>query len=627
MSQGRLLKERRFYPLFWTQFLGSFNDNFLKNALVILITFKATSVLGIPAAQMVAVAGGIFILPFFLFSATAGQLADKYEKSKIVRIIKIVEIGIMALAMLGFLTEHFAFLLAVLFLMGLHSTFFAPIKYSILPQHLRHDELVGGNALIEAGTFLSILIGTIAGGVLIALPDGPWIVSGVLVLVSILGYVTSRAIQIAPPVDPGLTVQWNPVPQTFAIWRFVAENRVVYLSILANSWFWFFGAAMLSLFPPFCKDALNADQSVVTLFLAMFSIGIGIGSLLCERLSGKRLELGLVPLGSIGMTVFTADLAFQGAPRLAQPGPVDALTFASHSAGIHILIDLLMISVSAGLFIVPLYTLMQERSASTHRSRVIAGNNVINALFLVASAVMIVGLMSFGFTIPEIFLVIAALNALMALFIYWVIPEFIVRFLLWTVASLFYRVRYEGGELIPNQGPAVLVCNHVSYVDWLFIGASIKRPVCFVMDYNFAKGWFMSRICRIAKIIPIALLKEDPEVLRQSFVKIADALRGGDLVCIFPEGTLTRDGKTGPFKAGIEKVIRETPVPVIPLAVSGMWGSFFSRERGTAIKKIPSRFWSRVTLRVGEPVPASEVSAEMLQLKVVALCAEPRRPS
>lgn len=619
MSQIHLLKTKRFYPLFWTQFLGAFNDNFLKNALVIWITFKTASVFGIPSTQMVAVAGGIFILPFFLFSATAGQLADKFEKACLVRWIKIAEIGIMLLASWGLMTQRFEFLLFILFLMGLHSTFFGPIKYSILPQHLSPNELVGGNALIEAGTFLSILLGTIAGGVLISFQHGPRIVSLGLVLVAILGWLASRTIPQADAVDPQLKVQWNPVSPTLDIYRFTRRNRTVFLSVLGISWFWFFGGAILSLFPSYCKEILKTDESVVTLFLAMFSIGIGLGSLLCERLSRKHLELGLVPLGSIGMTLFCADLFCVGTPFGSSNGMGVLMTARSlihETTGLRILADLLFMSIFSGFFIVPLYTLIQEYSEPSHRSRVIAGNNVVNAFFMVLSAIVILLMMRLKLSIPQIFLALALLNAVVAVYIYRVLPEFLLRFIIWVLANVLYRLRVIGDEAIPKKGPAVLVCNHVSFIDWVIIAAGVQRPVRFVMDHGFARGSFTRFLLKQGKVILIAPMKEDPELLRSAFVKIAEELRDGQLICLFPEGQITRDGQLNQFKSGIEKIITDTPVPVIPMALRGMWGSFFSRERGRAVMKVPKRFWSRVELKIGDPVPADHVSARLLFEKV-----------
>ncbi len=623
MSSLNLLKHRRFFPLFWTQFFGALNDNFLKNALVILIAFKASNVMGLPSSEMVSLAGGIFILPFFLFSATAGQLADKYEKGKLIRIIKLVEIGIMALATYGLVQTQFEFLLIVLFLMGLHSTFFGPLKFSILPQHLKQKELIGGNALIEAGTFLAILIGTIGGGVLVSIPEqGPGLVGLVLLAVALIGFATSWMIPEAKAVDPGLNVQWNPVTPTWQILKFTKKNRTVFLSTLGISWFWFFGAATLSLFPIYCKNVLHSDESVVTLFLACFSVGIGLGSILCERLSQHRIELGLVPLGSLGLSIFTIDLSFAGRPEAfgsSLKTQATAYDFIQNSQGVHVLFDLILLSVFSGLFIVPLVSLIQERSEVTHRSRVIAGNNIINAFFMVVSSGMLVALMKMNVSVPHIFLLLAFLNAAVAVYIYSLLPEFLLRFFAWVVAHCMYRIKIEGLGNIPNKGAAVLVCNHVSFVDWLIIAAAVPRPVRFVMHHSFAKGLFGKGLMRNAKVIPIASFKENPKVLESAFAQIAVELQNSELIGLFPEGEITRDGLLSPFKSGIEKIIQRTPVDVIPMALIGMWGSFFSRKKGSAMSGLPKRFWFRVHLVIGSPITAKDVTVERVHEKIAGL--------
>lgn len=577
--------------------------------------------MGISPGEMVSVAGGVFILPFFLFSATAGQLADKFEKGTIIRTIKAVEIGIMSLATYGFLSHHFSFLIVVLFLMGLHSTFFGPLKYSILPQHLSERELIGGNALIEAGTFLAVLIGTIGGGVLAAIPEqGPLYVSVVLLFFAVVGLGTSFFIPKAAAVAPDLKVQWNPVTPTWQILKFTKGNRPVFLSILGISWFWFFGAAMLSLFPPYCKDVLHTDEGVVTLFLACFSVGIAIGALFCEMFSRKSIELGLVPLGSIGISLFAIDLSFAGRPELFQMAAgLGVFEFIKTSAGQHVVFDLVMLSIFSGFFIVPMYALMQDRSQPSHRSRVIAANNIMNALFMVVASGLLVGLMKSGLSIPQMFLVLALLNAAVAIYIYTLLPEFLIRFLAWCLANLMYRLKVEGDENLPSRGAALLVCNHVSFIDWLIIGAGVFRPVRFVMHYSFARGFLALRIMKRAKVIPIASAKENPAVLEAAYEAVARELQAGELVCIFPEGQITRDGELSPFRAGIERIVQRTPVPVIPMALNGFWGSFFSRKDGPAMSKVPRRFWSRVSLTIGKPIAADRVSAAIAQEAVASM--------
>lgn len=620
MQPGKFFKTQRFLPLFITQFFGAFNDNFLKNALIILVTYQTTEVFGIPSAQMVAAAGGIFILPFFLFSAQSGQLADKYDKALLTRWVKIAEIGIMVLASLGFLLSSYGILLGALFLMGVHSTVFGPIKYGILPQHLAPEEIVGGNALIEAGTFLAILIGTVTGGLLITASYGGLWVSLGLILCAVVGYLASRSIPVAPAPDPALRFQINPLPPTWQMLRYAAETPSVFRSILGISWFWLFGATLLSVFPSYCKDQLHAHEHLVTVFLAVFSIGIGFGSMMCEKLSRRHLELGLVPLGSIGISLFAIDLFIVGIPPefLASTIPVTVGEFFHHRAGIRIIIDLFLLSTFSGFFIVPLYALIQLRSNPKHRSRIIAANNILNALFMVLGSALLVLLLRFHFSVPQIFLILAILNALVATYIYLLIPEFLLRFIVWGIANIIYRMRVRGADNIPREGAAVIVANHVSFVDWMILSAAIGRPIRFVMHHSFNRGP-MRRLVKRAKIIPIASAKEDPAIMEAAFKKVAEELRNGELVGIFPEGKITHDGNLNVFKPGILRVIEEFPVPVIPAGIRNMWGSFFSRSDGRAVLKWPQRFWSRIEVRIGTPIPKSEVSIELLEKKVKEL--------
>lgn len=430
-GQFKLLSERRFLPLFITQFLGAFNDNVLKNAMVILITFQGVRMSGIDPALMVNACAGLFILPFFLFSATSGQLADKYEKSRLIRLVKILEICIMVIAAIGFWLPNLPLLLIALFLMGMHSTLFGPLKYSILPQHLYENELIGGNALVESGTFLAILLGTILGGTLIGLGEnGRHYASAACFMIALLGYTASRGIPIAPPPVPGLRINWNPLTETWRNLRFTRQNRTVFLAILGISWFWFYGALFLSQFPSFAKEHLGGNESVVTLLLAIFSVGIGLGSLLCEKLSGKHIEPGLVPLGSIGLTVFAIDLYF-AAPVAGSVSGLSAAQFIAQPGGLRILADLVLIGVFGGFYCVPLYALVQTRSEASHRSRVIAGNNILNALFMVVAAVLAIVLLGAGCSVPQLFLITALLNAFVAAYIYALRPEFITRFCRW----------------------------------------------------------------------------------------------------------------------------------------------------------------------------------------------------
>jgi len=623
MRQLALLRTRRFGAMFWTQFLGAFNDNLFKNAVAILVAYKALAVWGLSSDQLVVLGTGIFILPFFLFSATAGQLADKLPKRRLIRWIKAAEILIMIVAAVGFQIDALGLLFAALFLMGLHSAFFGPVKYGILPQLLADDELVGGNALVETGTFLAILLGTIAGGVLVAHGEAGLVWLGVAVVaVAVLGYLASLALPARPAENPGLRVVWNPVPPILETYHITRRNRTVYLSVLGIAWFWFFGASLLALLPSYTRDVLHANEHVITLALALFCCGIALGSLLCERLSDRKVELGLVPFGSIGMTLFAADLYLVGEPP-AGPVGADGLRsvaeFAHTAGGLRIMADLMLLATFSGFFIVPLYALVQQRSEAAIRSRVIAGNNILGAFFMVLSSAMLLALLAVDLSIPHIFLVLAVLNGAVAVYIYRLIPEFLLRFVAWLVASVIYRLRTVGRDHIPAAGPALLVCNHVSMVDWLIIASACRRPVRFVMYHGFLALPFLGWVFRDAKVIPIAPAREDEEVLAAAFDQIARELDAGEVVCLFPEGRLTADGTLGVFRPGIERILARTPVPVVPMALTGMWGSFFSRRYGRAMRRPFRRFWSRISLVIGTPMAPQAATTDALARRVAAL--------
>jgi 1-acyl-sn-glycerol-3-phosphate acyltransferase len=615
-SQFALTRERRFGPLFLTQFLGSFNDNLFKNALLVFIAFQLTAS-DTGNGLLINLAAGLFILPFFLFSATAGQLADKIEKSALIRAIKLLEIAIMLVAAAALYFRHVPSLLAVLFLLGTQASFFGPVKYSILPQHLREAELVGGNALIETGTFVSILLGTMLGGMLAGMPRGlEWVAAGAL-LIAVAGYLTSRRIPAAPAPTPELKIDFNPLRETWRNFVFTRQNRTVFLSILGISWFWLFGAVYLTQLPEYTRTVLGGNEQVVTLLLTLFSLGIGLGALLCERLSGHKVEIGLVPFGSIGLTLFSFDLS------LAAPGPavvqgLSAAAFIATDGSARVAADVLLIGLFGGFYTVPLYALVQLRSAPDHRSRMIAGNNILNALFMVLAALLAITLLGAGLTIPQLFLVLAALNALVAVYIYTLVPEFLMRFLVWLLIHTIYRVDKQGLERIPDEGPALIICNHVSLVDALVIGGCVRRPIRFVMYYRIFNFPILSFVFRTARAIPIAGQKEDPALMERAFDEVSRALRNGDLVCIFPEGKLTETGELNAFRPGIVRVLERDPVPVIPLALQGLWGSLFSKARGK------DRPWarllsSRIGLAVGEPVPAGDARLDVLQEKVQTL--------
>ena len=615
-GQFQLLRTRRFAPFFTAQALGAFNDNAFRQAMVVLIGFHLG--LGVEQAGFYAmIAPAIFILPFFLFSASAGKLAEMYEKTRLIRYVKLFEIAAMLLAAYAFHAHQVWLLFVVLFLMGLHSTMFGPIKYAILPQALRNEELVGGNGLVEMGTSLAVLAGMMAGGSLMAL--GEWGVTAASVLViavAIAGYLVARVIPAAPATAPDLKFNWNPFSETLRVMRYVTKNRTIFNAILGISWFWFFGTVFTSQLPVYTREFLGGGEGVLNLTLALFSIGVGIGSLLCERLSGRKVEIGLVPFGSIGMTVFAADLWF-ARPLAATASGLGAWEFMLAAGSWRVILDLVLIGLFAGLFIVPLFALVQSRTERSELSRVIAGNNILNALFMVVAAGLGLGLTALGLTIPQIFLVVAVLNAAVAIYIYTLVPEFLMRFLSWILVNTLYRIRTEGLDHIPEEGPALLVCNHVSYMDALIVAGSVRRPARFVMYYRIFNIPVMSFIFRTARAIPIAGAKEDPALLERAFEEIDAALAAGDVVCIFPEGGLTADGEIAPFRGGVERILERRPVPVVPMAIRGLWGSIFSRkDTRLGRMRLPRRFRSRLVLVAGEPLVPAEASAAELESRV-----------
>jgi len=617
-SQFGLLRERRFGPFFWTQALGAFNDNVYKNALVIMIAFQAVQLSADQVNLYVSLAAGLFILPFFLFSATAGQIAEKYEKSRLMQYIKLLEIGVMGLAAVGFWLGDPNFLMAVLFLLGTQATLFGPVKYGILPQHLRDHELVGGNGLVEMGTFLAILLGTMLGGWLIAMDGGKAWVSGAVILIAVLGYAASRLIPLAPAAAPELKINWNPATETWRNFQFMRTNRTVFLSVLGISWFWFYGATFLAQLPTYTKTYLGGDESVVTLMLSVFSLGVGAGSLLCERMSGRKVEMGLVPFGAIGLTVFGLDLYF-AQPDVATVTGLSWQQFFDAPGNGRVAFDLLMIGLFGGFYIVPLYALIQSRSAPSHRSRIIAGNNILNALFMVGSAILSIVMLNAGLSIPQLLLTVALMNAAVAVFIFGLLPEFLMRFIVWILINTLYRIRVEGLDKIPDEGPCIVACNHVSFIDALIVGGTIRRPVRFVMYYKVFNIPVLSWIFKTARAIPIAGAKEDEALMNRAFDEIEKALAAGEVVGIFPEGGLTPDGSIQPFRPGIEKILARSPVPVVPVALRNLWRSMWSR-RWMRLKmqraRAPRRFRARIELIVGELVPPAQASAPVLEQRV-----------
>ena len=623
IESGNLLFERRFAPLFVTQFLGAFNDNLYKNALLGLLAF---GVIQMPLSRDFAANLGaiLFIAPFFFLSAAAGQLADGMERSKLIRGLKLAEVGVAIVAAIGVLTSSVTILFLALMLYGIQSTFFGPVKYAILPQHLKMEELSAGNGYIEMGTFIAILTGTVLGG-LAANESGTAsvLLSFGVVAVACLGVWSSRYVPIAPAPSPSLKIDWNVFRATLDVVNDAREVHSVLLSILGISWFWFFGALFITQVPNYAESVLHGGQPVSTLLLATFSIGIGVGSMLCSWASGRRIELGLVPLGALGMTVFGLRLAFAPIP-VAAGAELGFMEMLSDPAGFRIIIDLIMISVSGGFFIVPLYAFVQHRTDEHRVARVIAANNIVNALFMLIAGVFAILMLEAGLSIPQLYGVVALMNGAVSLFIFWQVPEFVLRLFVWVLAHSAYRITNAALDNIPRQGPAVIVCNHVSFVDAILIMAACPRPIRFVMDHRIFRWKVIGFVFRCAKAIPIASAREDPVMLERAYDAVAETLEDDELIGIFPEGRLTPDGEIGVFRPGIEKILARTPVPVVPLAIRGVWGSMFSRQGGRAMARPPSKLWRRVEVVSAPAVAPENVTADGLREIVVGLRSDMR---
>ncbi len=625
-NQFELLKQRRFLPYFLTQSLGAFNDNVYRQAIIGLLFY-----LGVDLEERTLytnLAPALFILPYFLFSGLAGQIAEKLEKSLLVRITTMMEIGIMSLAGVGFLMESLPVLLVALFLTGLQSTLFGPVKYSILPSVLKPEELTGGNGLVEMGTSMSILLGMICGGLVfvIAGEHGPEAAAFAIVALAVTGNLVSRAIPRVEASAPDLKINWNPLPESIKALRLARRQPAVRNSVLGVSWFWFVGTVLTAQLPTYAELHLGGGSTLYLFCFVLFSVGTGIGSLLCEKLSRRTVEIGLVPLGAFGMTAFCVDLYF-ARPGLALGTGLDVAGFIATEGSWRIIADLTLIGLFAGLFIVPLFALVQSRTPKSELSRVIAGLNIQNAFFIVVAAMLGVLLQMEqldvygvvvplpGLSIPEVFLALGIANAVVAIFIFSLVPEFFLRFVAWVYVTLFYRVRIEGvEENVPDEGAALLVCNHVSYMDPLAISAAVPRPIRFVMYYKIFNVPGMNWVFRAYRAIPIAGGKEDQAVKDAAFAEVHEALAAGELVCIFPEGGLTRDGEIAAFRAGVEQILARDPVPVVPMALTGLWDSMWSkRDSRLGRLRVPRRLRAEVGVIAAPPVPGASATAASLE--------------
>jgi hypothetical protein len=591
MGQAKLLTERRFSAFFATQFFGHFNDNLFKTALMVSVAYRSARLGGLSSTAVVALCAGLFVLPFFLFSAWAGQIATKFSKTVYIRWIKAAEILIMAGAGWGLWLDSLPILLGVLFLNGCQSAFFGPAKWSIVPDLVSRRELTGGNALIETGMFAALVLGTIAGGLLAA--NYMQAVGAFAMIVAVLGLIASFGIPHTQPADSGLRLTLNPVRPAVETYRAVKTNKSVFVSVLAIGWFWFIGGTGVTLLPSFGKQVLVADETVITLFLAIFCGGVGFGSLLCERLGGKRVEIGLVPIASIGISVTALDIYFASHSFRAAGSELMSLSvFLEQPGSGRLMIDFLLLSVFGGVYSVPLYSVVQERSDRAILSLVIAGTNVIVGFFSVLSSVVLMVLPGLGVSIPQTFLILAVGNAFFVICIYLAMPEFLLRFLAWFVAKIMHRTRVTGDENLPEEGAALLVANQESLVDWLIVSNACNRQVRFVMRDALARRPVVRFLSRDAELISITRENETQVTSHQ----IAADLEAGNVVCVFAEGQPVREGENVEFEPGLMTTLARAAGPVVPVHID-------RTSRG---------LWSKAFLTIGRSVPPAKLVGNSL---------------
>ncbi len=596
-SRFSLLRTRRFLPLFISQALGAFNDNVFRNALVMLVTYRLAARAGVDAASLIAIAGALFIAPFFLFSGLAGELADKLDKARLARIIKLAEIGIALLAIIALWTESIPLMLAVLFLAGTQSTFFGPIKYSILPQHLAGRELVDANAFIETSTFAAILLGALTGGMLILAGNGVLTVGLVMIAVSFGGWLAALRIPAAPPARPGLPVSGNIFASTIRIVRDVAADRRLLGAVLAISWFWTLGAALLAVLPKFVKVYLGGDETVANFFVALFTIGIAAGSIAASRLLKGEISLKFAPMAAFLMTLALFDLwhASRGLAPLADGSSLRSLgAFLGTWQGLRISLHFVLTAAFGGLFVVPFYAWLQHHAPEESRSRVIAANNVVNALMMAVGQVMLAVVLSGGVSITGVFLLLAALNGVVALYVLWRMPRHFLRALGRMLFRLFYRVEIRGLDKFRQAGPrVVIVPNHMSLLDGPLLASYLPEDSNFAINSITARGLLPRLAARVFEILPI-----DPTnpMATRTLIK---AVREDKRVVIFPEGRISTTGGLMKIYEGPGVIAHKAQAPIVPVRIEGAQRArFFSRQPD----KQKLRLFPKITITVFDPI-------------------------
>jgi acyl-[acyl-carrier-protein]-phospholipid O-acyltransferase/long-chain-fatty-acid--[acyl-carrier-protein] ligase len=593
-TQLELLRIRRFLPLFGSQILGAFNDNLFKSAFVMMVTFGADMRHGHDPATLAALAGAALIAPFFLVSASAGELADRFDRATLLKVLKAAEIAIVLAASAALLTQSLTLSLVTLFLLGTQASLIGPLKYALLPQYLRADELVDGNALMEGGTFLAILAGTIAGSIAVAEHWGPAVACVLLVCCAAGGLGFSLFVPPAAAPAPGLRLSCNLFAATIDVVAQARASAAIWRSILGISWFWTVGAIYLSQLPAFVKITLGAGSPVVTLFLAAFSIGVGVGSVLCARAMHGEISARYVPLAAILMAMFSFDLAFASAGAVPLAGEVVGVVgFLSSGRGLRIFVDLLGVAVAGGFFVVPLYAIVQSRSEEAARARIIAANNIVNALFMTIAAVSTAILLAAGFTIPHVFFVLAALTVVAAVIVCALLPQDVMLMLARALLRAAYRVEVRGLEHVEAAGERVVVTpNHVSFLDGALIAAFLPGNPVFAIDTAQAARRLVRLLLAGAEIYPMDPLRP---MATKSLIK---AVHAGRRCVIFPEGRLNvTGGALMKIYDGPALVAAKAEATILPVRIDGVEFTAFSRLGG----RLRRRWFPKVTLTIQPP--------------------------
>lgn len=629
---NRLLASRDFLPYFGAQTLGAFLDNVVKNLVTLVLVYGAVKQEGgLSPSLLTNLIGALFILPFMLFSGLAGELAERVEKSKLMVGLKWFELLIVLLTCLGFWVYSTPLILFCVFLLGLQATLFGPVKYSYLPERIDEQLLTKANSYVEASTFLAILAGTLLAGVLVSQVPSQLVWLGLMLMTSVAGLLMAlripaqgasgkqNATEKAQPLSLGVSLIHQ---STLNCMRAAKQVNSVYLSVLGVSSFWCIGSIVLGNLPVIAKDNLMLNAAGLTWLLALFSVGVAVGAMLADLFSGKRLEMGLVPLASLGLAVSLLGLYSNSAPALSAAASTEMANQAQalspyflHSApAIQFGAWLAAVGLFGGIFGVPLYTLIQLRAPAGQAGLVISFNNFQNALFMVGGALVCMVALTLGARIEHTLLIAFAVNLIACWVIFKKIPEFGFRLIVLLGVRLVYRINSRNFDVIPHDGPAVLVGNHVSWIDALVLSASCRRPMVYVMYYKIFNlpvvGWFFSNI---AKAIPIAGKNEDAAVYAQAFDRVSAALQDGSVICIFPEGALTRDGEIAEFKSGVFKILERNPVDLYAFAMSGLWETAFSRKKRSFGQLLMGSLRSKTIDVEFQRVPSGYDTPEALQ--------------